>query len=89
MAGCWRRAGCGIWLERAGSASCSALRLARLRFCDGSFGSYLLEHDIGVQDLTFGPGGKASAISGNGLGVEVDEERLERLIRDRITLEGT
>jgi muconate cycloisomerase len=66
-----------------------ATRSPGLRFCEGSFGSYLLEHDIGVQDLTFGPGGKAAAISGNGLGVEVDEKRLERLIRDRITLEGT
>jgi L-alanine-DL-glutamate epimerase-like enolase superfamily enzyme len=66
-----------------------ASRSPDLRFCEGSFGSYLLEHDIRVQDLTFGPGGKAAAISGNGLGVEVDEKRLERLISDRITLQGT
>jgi hypothetical protein len=64
----------------------SLLRQQDPRFCEGSFGSYLLEHDIGVQDLTLGPDGKAAAIGGNGLGVEVDEERLERLIS---TLEGT
>jgi L-alanine-DL-glutamate epimerase-like enolase superfamily enzyme len=66
-----------------------ATRSPDLRFCEGSFGSFLLEQDIAMQDLTFGPGGKAPAISGNGLGMEVDEERLERLISDRITLKGT
>lgn len=66
-----------------------ATRSQGVRFCEGSFGTFLLEQDIGTQDLTFGPGGKAPAISGNGLGVEVNEGRLERLISDRITLEGT
>jgi muconate cycloisomerase len=66
-----------------------ATRSQGVRFCEGSFGSFLLRQDIGVHDLTFGPRGKAPAMSGNGLGVEVDERRLGRLISDRTTLQGT
>lgn len=63
-----------------------ATRSSGVRFCEGSFGSFLLEHDIGVQDLTFGPGGKASALYGPGLGVEIDQNRLDGLVTERITI---
>jgi len=63
-----------------------ATRSRDLRFCEGSFGSFLLEHDIGVRDLTFGPGGKASALEGPGLGVEIDQDRLAGLVTERMTM---
>ena len=63
-----------------------ATRSRDLRFCEGSFGSFLLEHDIGVQDLTFGRGGKAPALDGPGLGVEIDQHRLAGLVTERMTI---
>jgi muconate cycloisomerase len=63
-----------------------ATRSQGVRFCEGSFGTFLLEEDIGTEDVTFGPGGTAPAIGGNGLGVVVDEARLARLVTDRSTV---
>ncbi|HEU4342750.1 MAG TPA: enolase C-terminal domain-like protein [Candidatus Binatia bacterium] len=65
-----------------------ATRSRDVRFCEGSFGSFLLEHDIGLQDLTFGQGGKAPALDGPGLGVEVDQDQLSRLVTERMTIGG-
>jgi L-alanine-DL-glutamate epimerase-like enolase superfamily enzyme len=66
-----------------------ATRSQGVRFCEGSFGTFLLEEDIGTEDVTFGPGGKAPAIGGHGLGVVVDEARLARLVTDRSTVGGS
>ncbi len=43
---------------------------------EGSLAGFYLERDLVERDLTFGPGGLAPALSGAGLGVEVDESRL-------------
>jgi muconate cycloisomerase len=63
-----------------------ATRSGDLRFCEGSFGTFLLEQDIGLQDLTFGTGGLAVALDGAGLGVEIDQDRLVGLVTERMTL---
>jgi muconate cycloisomerase len=63
-----------------------ATRNRELRFCEGSFGTFLLERDIGLQDLTFGPGGKAPALDAPGLGVEIDEDGLAGLVTERMTI---
>jgi muconate cycloisomerase len=63
-----------------------ATRSQDLLFCEGSFGSFLLENDIGVQDLTFGREGKAPALDGPGLGVEIDQARLAGLVTERMTI---
>jgi L-alanine-DL-glutamate epimerase-like enolase superfamily enzyme len=60
-----------------------ATRNRDVRFCEGSFGTFLLEHDIGLQELTFGPGGRAPALDVPGLGVEIDENRLAGLVTER------
>ena len=60
-----------------------ATRSPEARFFEGSYGSILLEEDIAREDLTVGPGGKAPALAGPGLGVEVDEERLSKWVRGR------
>jgi muconate cycloisomerase len=54
-----------------------ATRGPDLLFCEGSYGTILLEEDIGREDLTIGPGGRAGVLTGPGLGIEVDEARLE------------
>lgn len=53
-------------------------RVPDVRFCEGSFGRFLLTEDVAAEDLTFGRGGEAPALMGPGLGIEVDEERLRR-----------
>ena len=63
-----------------------ATRSGGVRFCEGSFGRFLLEEDIGTEDLTFGPGGKTPALGGHGLGVVVNEDRLARMVTDRSTI---
>jgi muconate cycloisomerase len=63
-----------------------AARSPGVRFCEGSFGSFLLEQDIGRQDLTFGAGGAAPALEGPGLGIEVDRQRLAGVITDEMRL---
>jgi L-Ala-D/L-Glu epimerase len=65
-----------------------ATRSPDARFLEGSYGSILLEEDIGKEDLTVGPGGRGAALPGPGLGVEVDEARLSKWIRGRVALGG-
>lgn len=54
-----------------------ATRGAPPRWCEGSFGTLLLERDIARENLTFGPGGAAPAIEGPGLGITIDNSALE------------
>jgi muconate cycloisomerase len=49
----------------------------RPRWCEGSFGTLLLERDIARENLTFGPGGSAPAIEGLGLGITIDDSALQ------------
>jgi muconate cycloisomerase len=60
-----------------------ATRVPDLLHHEGSYGTLLLEEDIGREDLTLGPGGRAPALAGAGLGVEVDEARLAPHIAGR------
>jgi muconate cycloisomerase len=46
---------------------------------DGSYDRFLLQENITVEDVSFGPGGEAGPLSGFGLGVAVRSESLERL----------
>ena len=55
-----------------------ATRSAGLLFAEGSYGAILLEEDLGRTDLTIGPRGLAPALEGDGLGVDIDQERLAR-----------
>lgn len=45
-------------------------------WCEGSYGSLLLEEDLTDPDVTLGPGGFAPALPGPGLGVSVLSERV-------------
>ncbi len=48
---------------------------------DGSYDEYLLKENVTTRPVSFGSGGEAGALSGFGLGVEVDFQFMERLCR--------
>ncbi len=50
-----------------------------VRFAEGSFGRFLLKDDVVSRSLRFGFGGRWRPMTGPGLGIDVEQERLERL----------
>lgn len=56
-----------------------ACSIAGIRFLEGSFDSHLVHERLTKQNLTFGYGGRAKAISGPGLGINVDQPAVERI----------
>jgi L-Ala-D/L-Glu epimerase len=56
-----------------------ATSVAGIRYLEGSFDRFLVLERLTVEDLTFGRGGWAPALSGPGLGVHVDRAALERV----------
>jgi muconate cycloisomerase len=50
-----------------------------LRYLEGSYDRHIVREALGTRDLTFGRGGKASALSGPGLGVVIDPQALARV----------
>ncbi len=56
-----------------------ATRGREARWCEGSFGTLLLRRDVSAESVTFGPGGRAPALEGDGLGVTVTDESLGEL----------
>ena len=56
-----------------------ATSIARIRYLEGSFDRFLVRERLTVEDLTFGRGGYAPALTGAGLGVTVDRSALARV----------
>jgi L-alanine-DL-glutamate epimerase-like enolase superfamily enzyme len=56
-----------------------AANVRGLRYVEGSYDRHILESNLTVEDLTFGFGGRARHIGGDGLGVTVNPEALERM----------
>jgi muconate cycloisomerase len=56
--------------------------------CEGSYDSRLVREALGTTDLTFGYGGWAPALTGGGLGIEVDRTALERVTVRQEVLHG-
>ncbi|HYV34663.1 MAG TPA: dipeptide epimerase [Gemmataceae bacterium] len=50
-----------------------------LRYVEGSYDRHLVREALGTRDLTFGRGGKAAALMGGGLGIEIDTTALQRV----------
>lgn len=50
-----------------------------VRFAEGSFGRFLLTDDVVARSLRFSFAGRWRPMTGPGLGIEVEQERLERL----------
>lgn len=55
-----------------------AAHLENIEFVEGSFGNLLLSEDISRNAVNFGHGGRAPVLRGNGFGVEIREELLEK-----------
>jgi len=66
-----------------------AARSDDVLFSEGSFGTILLESDIGIQDLTLTSGRPVPIPDGPGLGVEVDELQLAPYVSSTISLGGS
>jgi len=59
----------------------AAAYLPGTRFVEGSYGAQLLAEDISVESVVFGHGGEAPVLKGNGLGVDVRDEILNKYTR--------
>jgi muconate cycloisomerase len=64
-------------LSAAGRVLCLLCRDAV--YYDGSYDEYLLKENITRHHVSFGPHGKAGPLSGPGLGVDIDRQRLHAL----------
>jgi muconate cycloisomerase len=63
-----------------------ATSVSELRYLEGSYDRHLVREALGTRDLTFGRGGKAPALEGPGLGVELDEKALARVTARMVRL---
>jgi muconate cycloisomerase len=61
--------------------------VASIRYREGSADRHLLKDAIAEQDITFGRGGWAPALDMPGLGITVNEHRLEPLVLEKQTFE--
>ncbi|MBI3014831.1 MAG: hypothetical protein HYY65_07205 [Candidatus Tectomicrobia bacterium] len=62
-----------------------AARTPDLLFAEGSFNRYVLTEDIVREDLTFGARGRAPVLNFPGLGVTVDQTKLQQYCQDRVS----
>ena len=56
-----------------------ASSVAGLRYLEGSYDARLVKEALGTKNITFGWGGWAPALSGGGLGIEIDSAALKRV----------
>jgi L-Ala-D/L-Glu epimerase len=59
-----------------------------IRYVEGSYDRHLVKEALGTTDITFGWGGWAPALTGAGLGINVDPAALERVQVRREVLLG-
>lgn len=73
-------------LSAAGRAL--AAHVPSLEYLEGSFGTHLLSEDIAFEPVMFGYGGRGELLPRPGLGVAVNEDALERLTQETISIES-
>jgi muconate cycloisomerase len=56
-----------------------AASIANIRYLEGSYDRFLVRERLTEEDVTFGWGGYAPALTGPGLGISVDEAALKRV----------
>jgi muconate cycloisomerase len=72
-------------LSAAGRHFASSVR--DIRYCEGSYDSHLVREALATTNLTFGWGGRAPALEGPGLGIEIDPQALKRVtVRQEVLL---
>jgi muconate cycloisomerase len=54
-----------------------ATSVSGIRYCEGSYDHHLVWETLVQDDITFGRGGRAPALTGCGLGVTVDPVRVD------------
>ena len=64
-----------------------AAHLEALEFVEGSYGTLLLKEDISKDSIHFGNGGRAPLLKGAGLGIMVEDARLEKYAERIIPLQ--
>lgn len=72
-------------LSAAGRAL--AAHVPSLEYLEGSFGTRLLSEDIAFEPVMFGYAGRGELLPRPGLGVAVNEDALERLAQEMISIE--
>ena len=50
-----------------------------LRYLEGSYDRHLVAERLSREDITFGWGGWAQALTGPGLGISIDQNAVERV----------
>lgn len=63
-----------------------AAYLPEISFCEGSYGSLLLREDLSRRPIHFGHQGLAKPLKGPGLGVEIQDDLLEKYAQQTINL---
>lgn len=63
-----------------------AASVGGLRYVEGSYDRRLVREALGKQDLTFGVGGRAPALPGPGLSIEIDPAALSRVTVRQVRL---
>ncbi len=63
-----------------------ACNFGGIRYVEGSYDRFLVHDTLTSSDLTFGYGGKAVRLQGAGLGVNVDEAKVQRKNRRKTEL---
>lgn len=63
-----------------------AAYLPEISFCEGSYGSLLLREDLSRRPIHFGHQGLAKPLKGPGLGVEIQDDLLEKYAQQMIDL---
>lgn len=67
-----------------------ATSVSDIRYLEGSYDRHLVRERLTIEDMTFGFGGVAPALTGPGLGVTVDEAALRRVtIRELVLVQNT
>jgi L-Ala-D/L-Glu epimerase len=75
-----------VFLSAAGRHFASSV--AGIHYLEGSYDRHLVREPLGLQDITFGWGGWAPALTGPGLGVDLDSAALQRVTIRKETLLG-
>ncbi|MFQ4137828.1 mandelate racemase/muconate lactonizing enzyme family protein [Nodosilinea sp. PGN35] len=63
-----------------------AAHLPEISFCEGSYGSLLLREDLSRRPIHFGHQGLAKPLKGPGLGVEIQDDLLEKYAQQTLSL---
>lgn len=64
-----------------------ATSVSGIRYLEGSFDRFLVRERLTVEDITFGVGGFAPALTGPGLGVTIDEAAVARVKQRELKFE--